>query len=168
MVQIFRILVRFQTCFRKIGPEKVRINTNKSGLECVDTGDKIVTFSSLKVLHGVCQLERYYHDQKFFISLALKLLCKTPNEAVVESLGSLLQKHMKAERTAKQDTFDIELHIDWNGPVISKADRLLERSLDRKFGSRKHLNFKVGDSKFYTSKVVDKKKAETSPLSFLN
>ena len=113
-------------------------------MESVDTGDKIVTFSSLKVLRGVCQLERFYHDQKFFISLALKLLCKTPNEAVVESLGSLLQKHMKAERTAKQDTFNNELHIDWNGPVISKADRLLERSLDRKFVSRSTGILKLG------------------------
>ena len=79
-------------------------------------------FRSLKVLHGVCQLEKYYSNQQLFISLALKLLCKTPNEAVVESLGSLLQKNMKPERSAKQNTFDSELHIDWNRPVISRAD----------------------------------------------
>ena len=75
-------------------------------------------FRSLKVLHGVCQLEKYYSNQQLFISLALKLLCKTPNKAVVESL----QKHMKPERSAKQNTFDSELHIDWNRPVISRAD----------------------------------------------
>ena len=125
-------------------------------------------FRSLKVLHGVCQLEKYYSNQQLFISLALKLLCKTPNEAVVESLGSLLQKHMKPERSAKQNTFDSELHIDWNGPVISRADSLLERSLDRKFGSRKRWNFKAGESKFFTSKVVNRKKCEISRLSFLN
>ena len=112
-------------------------------------------FRSLKVLHGVCQLEKYYSNQQLFISLALKLLCKTPNEAVVESLGSLLQKHMKPERSAKQNTFDSELHIDWNRPVISRADSQLERSLDRKFGSRKRWNFKAGESKFFTSKVVN-------------
>ena len=60
------------------------------------------------------------------------------------------------------------MHIDWNGPVLSRADSLLEMSLDRKFGSRKQWNFKSGESKFYTSKVVDRKKAETSRLSFLN
>ena len=119
-------------------------------------------------MHGVCKLEKFHIDQQKFISLALKLLCKTPNEAVVESLGSVLQKHMKPERTAKQSIFDSELPIDWNGPVVDKADSLLERSLDRKFGSRKRWNFKVGDSKFYTSKVVDRKKTETSRLSFLN
>jgi hypothetical protein len=57
-----------------------------------------------------------------------------------------------SERPAKQSSFDSELQIDWNVPVISKADNLLERSLDRKFGSRKHWNIKVGNSKFYTSK----------------
>ena len=82
-------------------------------------------FSSIKVLHGVCKLEKYYIDKQKFISLALKLLCKTPNEAVVESLGSVLQKHMKPERPAKQSSFDNELQIDWNGPVISKADNFL-------------------------------------------
>ena len=55
-------------------------------------------FSSIKVLDGVCKLEKYYIDKQKFISLGLKLFCKTPNEAVVESLGSVLQKHMKPER----------------------------------------------------------------------
>ena len=60
------------------------------------------------------------------------------------------------------------MHIDWNGPVVSRANTLLEISLDRKFGSRKQWNFKRGDTKFYTSKVVDRKKEEISRLSFLN
>ena len=80
----------------------------------------------------------------------------------------MLQKHMKGERNAQQDAFDAEMHIDWNGPVVSRANTLLEISLDRKFGSRKQWNFKRGDTKFYTSKVVDRKKEEISRLSFLN
>ena len=75
---------------------------------------------------------------------------------------------MKGERNAQQDAFDAEKHIDWNGPVVSRANTLLEISLDRKFGSRKQWNFKSGDTKFYTSKVVDRKKEEISRLSFLN
>ena len=130
--------------------------------------DVIKTFSSVKVLHGLCQQEKYYTDIQVFLALALKLLCKTPNEAVVESIGSVLQKHMKSERNAKQTTFENELNIDWNGPVVSQADHLFSRSLDRKFGSRKKWRFKSGNSKFYTSEVVDRKKGETSRLSFLN
>ena len=144
------------------------VNTVHKHFESVQCQDQIKTFSSIKVLHGMCQQEKFYIGKQDFISLSLKLLCKTPNEAVVESMGSMLQKHMKPERNAKQSVFDDEMHIDWNGPVLSRADSLLEMSLDRKFGSRKQWNFKSGESKFYTSKVVDRKKAETSRLSFLN
>ena len=83
-------------------------------------------------------------------------------------MGSMLQKHMKPERNATQSVYEDEMHIDWNGPVISRADTLLSVSLDRKFGSRKRWNFKTGSSTFYTSKVVERKKSETSRLSFLN
>ena len=122
---------------------------NMASVNCVD---KIKTFSSIKVLHGVCQQEKFYFGKQQFISIALKLLCKTPNEAVVESMGSMLQKHMKPERNCTQSAFEDEMHIDWNGPVVSRADPLLSVSLDRGFGSRKHWNFKTGSSKFYTSK----------------
>ena len=106
--------------------------------------------------------EKLHFGKQKFVSLALKLLCKTPNEAVVESMGSMLQKHMKPERNANQSAFEGEMHIDWNGPVVSRADHLLSRSLDRKFGSRKRWHFKSGSSRFYTSDVVDRKRSETS------
>ena len=67
-----------------------------------------------------------------------------------------------------QVAFEAEMNIDWNGPVVSKADHLLEESLDRHFGSRKRWSFKSGEIKFYTSKVIDRKKSETSRLSFMN
>ena len=83
-------------------------------------------------------------------------------------MGSMLQKHMKPERNCTQSAFEDEMHIDWNGPVVSRADSLLSVSLDRRFGSRKCWNFKTGSSKSYTSQVVDRKKSEHSRLSFLN
>ena len=112
---------------------KKHIKNAHKGLQFISCQDKIKTFSSTKVLHGVCQNEKFYIAQKCFIALALKLLCKTPNEAVVESMGSMLQKHMKPERPGKQSSFTNEMHIDWNGPVLSRAGNLLARSLDRKF-----------------------------------
>ena len=69
--------------------------------------------------------------------MALKLLWKTSNEVVVESIGSVLEKHMKLQRPGKQITFVSEMHIDRNGPVVSKTDNVLARSLNRKFGSKK-------------------------------
>ena len=144
------------------------VNSDHKELDSVRCQDKIKNFNSIKVLHGVCQQEKYFLDIQDFISVSLKLLCKTPNEAIVESMGSMLIKHMKPERPAGQISFESELNIDWNGPVVARADSLLARSLDRKFGSRKRWNFKTGSSKFYTSQVVDRKKGESSRLSFLN
>ena len=81
--------------------------------------------------------------------LALKLPCKTPNEIVVEYIWSVLEKHMKYQRPGKQIIFVSEMHIDWSGPVFSKTDNVLERSLNRKFGSRKKWNFKCSNTKYY-------------------
>ena len=99
--------------------------------------------------------------------LALKLLCKTPNEVFVESIGSVLEKNMKPQGPGKQVIFVSEMHNDWNGPVVSKANNVLVRSLDRKFGSRKKWNFKSGNTKFYNSAVFDRKRVESSRLSLL-
>ena len=96
-------------------------------------------------MHGVCQQEKLYSDKQDFVALALKLLCKTPNEAIVESIGSVLLLHMKPQRNARQNTFEHKLHIDWNGPVVSRADDILAKSLDRHFGSRKKWIFKSAD-----------------------
>ena len=80
--------------------------------------------------------------------MALKLLWKTPNEVVVESIGSVLEKHMKLQRPGKPITFVSEMHIDWNSPVVSKTDIFLARSFHRKFGSRRKGNFKSGNIKY--------------------
>ena len=64
-------------------------NNAHANLDSVRGGDQIKTFSSIKVLHGVCQQEQFYVGNKQFLALALKLLCKTPNEAIVESMGSI-------------------------------------------------------------------------------
>ena len=44
---------------------------------------------------------------------------------------------MKSEKNSKQSAFEAEMNIDWNGPVVSRSEKILEESLDRKFGSRK-------------------------------
>jgi hypothetical protein len=122
----------------------------------MQTFHQIKTINSIKVLYGVCIQEKFYFGKQGFINIALKLLCKTPNEAVVESMGSMQQKHMK--RNAKQTA---EIHTDWNGPVVSRTDHL-SASLDCWFGS------KTGRNTFYTSEVVDRKKTYVSRLSYLN
>ena len=85
-----------------------------------------------------------------------------------DSLSSLLLKHMKPEGNATEAEFTEEMHITWNGPVVSRADHLIRASLDRWFGSRGRWHFKTGTSKFYTSAVVFRKKSEVSRMYFLN
>ena len=85
------------------------------------------------------------------LQLALKLLC------CGKYWGSLRKAH-ETSKTRETKTFVSEMHIDWNGPVVSEADNVLARSLDKKFGSRKKWNFKSSNTKFYTSAVVDRKK----------
>ena len=34
----------------------------------------------------------------------------------------MLLKHMKSERNATKTAFIGKMHIDWNGPVVSRAD----------------------------------------------
>ena len=75
------------------------VKSNHNDKETVQTLDQIKTLNSKKVLHGVCLQEKFYLGKKEFLNIALKLLCKAQNEAVVESMGSMLQKHMK--RNAK-------------------------------------------------------------------
>ena len=53
------------------------------------------------------------------------MLCKTPNEVFVDSIGLVLEKHMKLRRPGKQIIFVSEMHIDWNGSVVSKTDNEL-------------------------------------------
>ena len=81
------------------------VKSNLKDIETVQSLYQIKTFNSIIVLHGVCLQEKFYFGKQEFFNIALKLLFKTPNEAVVESMGSMLQKHMKPERNAKQTAF---------------------------------------------------------------
>ena len=112
--------------------------------------DKIVKYSSIKIVHGICREERLFKDKNKILGLVLKMFCKTPNESVVECIGSIAE-------------------LDWNGPIIHKAQSFLEKSLDRHFGSRKKWRFHTGSTstKFGVSKVVDRIHNEPSRLSFM-
>jgi len=78
-------------------------------------------------------VEKFYKDKKQFLAFALKLLCKTPNESVVESMGSVAELHAKPQRNNMLNLFATEVFIDWNGPSLPKATGLIERALDHHF-----------------------------------
>ena len=74
---------------------------------------------------------------KRFVALALKLLCKIPNESIVECIGSIGEHHTIPQRNCNFKRYEAELMVDWNGPIIYKAEQFIAKYLDRHFGSRK-------------------------------
>ena len=98
---------------------------------------------------------------------SIKAFCKSLNESIVESIGSVAELHARPLRNASPQVYENELHIDWNGPKMSQDKPLIERALDRHFGSRKQWHFKVGETKYVTSNVVDRQIKEASRLSFM-
>ena len=114
----------------------------------IEFSDAFATYSSLKLLHGVCHFPKYNVDKKEFLALTLKLAFKTLNEAVVESIGSVLSLHSVHNRNCLQTTYHNEVMIDWNGPGVSKADNIIQEALDLHFNSRNKWHFKVAISKF--------------------
>ena len=81
-------------CHHRINMKQVtkhvqRVHSN----EDTEFFDTFALYSSMKILHGVCHYEKYYYDKKLFLALALKIAMKTPNEAVVESIESILSLH---------------------------------------------------------------------------
>jgi len=115
---------------------KLHVKTIHKDVQEIQMNDIVHSFSTMKVLQGVCQIPKYYTNKKLFLSLALKVAVKTPNESVVESIGSVLNLHSAPNRNAKQITYHNEMVIDWNGPPLAKADRFIEKALDLHFGEK--------------------------------
>ena len=109
-------------------------------------GDQVAWLSFIKIVHGIWKEEKLYLVKEKFISLALKIFCKTPNESHIECTGSVAELHKQPWSNCNFKEFDTELMVDWNCP--NKAIVFIEKSLDKHFGSRKMWNFKTGSSNF--------------------
>ena len=55
----------------------------------------------------------------------------------------MLQKHMKSERNSKQSAFEAEMNIDWNGPVVSRSEKLLKEFFGPEVWKQKTVEFQV-------------------------
>ena len=130
-------------------------------------GDEIITVSPIKVIHGNCTTDKLFQDKQKILSLALEIFCKTPNESVIECIGSVAELHTKPQRKSKFHRFENELMVDLNGPTLSKGKNFIEKSMDRHFRSRKNWNFKTGSSQFFVSQVVARINAQPSRITFM-
>ena len=154
------------TCHRRFNISKLqKHNKNTHNGEMTQFCDRVVKYSSMKIIHGICQNKFLYQGKEEFLSLALKVFCKTPNESVIESIGSVAELHTKPQRNCNFKKFETELMLDWNGPNVKKSQSFVEKSMDRYFGSRRNWRFKSGSSKFFVSKVVERITTEPSRLS---
>ena len=88
------------------------------------------------------------------------MFCKTPNESVIGSIGSVEELRTKPQRNGNFKNFETELMLDWNGPTVPKSQAFIEKLLDRHFGGRTNWKFKTGSSKFFVSLVVDRVTSE--------
>ena len=66
----------------------------------------------INVLHGVCLQKKPNFGKEKFLNILIKLICKTPNKALVETMGSvILNKDMKPERIATHAAFTGKMYI---------------------------------------------------------
>ena len=89
--------------------------------------DRVVKYSSIKIIHGICQNKYLYEGKEGFLSLALKVFCKTPNESVIESIGSVAELHTKPQRNCNFKNFETELMLNWNGLTVPKSQPFIKK-----------------------------------------
>ena len=107
-----------------------------------------------------------------FLYLFQHCALKTANEAVVEGMGSIVDRHADPRRGLSPDHYTMEAVIHFNGPLMHEADDLLRAALDRFFNG-KDWHFTqtsaCGQAGVYSvqSKVLHGMSRERSKLSFL-
>ena len=108
--------------------------------------------------------------------LQLFNLCvlKTQNEAVVEGMGSTVDKHAKGQRHLNQENYASETFVDYNGPESHECEGVLTEALHRLFKTKSKGDWRFnsidrqGRAKpWFVSKLVDRHKRKKSKLSFL-
>ncbi len=121
---------------------------------------------------GRCHEERFYSDCHDWLYLFNHCVLKTVNEAVVEGMGSVVDKHADGRRGLSQERYVMESIIDWNGPESHECESFLEAALNRhfkgedwNFGStdQRHGRYQVS----VLSSVIDRLKNVSSKCPFL-
>lgn len=109
-----------------------------------------------------------YKDIGNTLHLALTALCRTSCEAVVEGMGSVMNRHIKERKSLDPKVVEKETITRWQGPHPASKDA----SLDNYFNGRTKWHFCSTDARskyFNTSEVLTRiqKHAETrNKISF--
>ena len=94
-------------CHRRIKSSKMQKHNKDIHKGDLNTfGDEIVSFSSMKVFQGICKSENLYNGKERILGFALKVFCKSPNESVIECIGSVTELHTKPQRNCNFKRFE--------------------------------------------------------------
>ena len=133
------------------------------------------TLSGTVMMKELFTSEALYKDVPDWMYLFELCVTHTSNEAVVESMGNVIDKHASPTRGLLPENYAREAFIHWNGPPLLRADKLLVAALNHHFAGDgpQDWNFvnKVqrGDKlKFkHVSKVIDRVRSQPSRLPFM-
>eukprot|EP00959_Pyramimonas_sp_CCMP1952_P405251 8493602-Pyramimonas_sp.AAC.1 len=124
-------------------------------------------------MQAVFTQARFYDGVGDFLYLFNHCVLKTPNESVVEGMGSVLDRHASPARgSLAAELYAKEATVHWNGPVTHEAESFLTKALNKHFdGKEWRFWHTYGRDRYYKAKVstvLDRKLAEKSKFSFMS
>ena len=108
--------------------------------------------------------ERYYENCKNVNEFALRFLTRTTNECTVESQVSAIESIEHSSRRLKHLMAERLSFISTNGPHPFASLKVIEDSLNKYFNG-KPWHFVLSNSKYFTSKVVDRQMRESQNMA---
>ncbi len=115
--------------------------------------------------------ERLYEDVQDWLYLFQLCALKIQNEAVVEGMGSTIDRHATSVRGLTQDKYVKESFIEYNGPAPSECDGFLTAALGLHFKGKPwkfhHTDVRNRGKYQGMSSVVSRLHQRTSKLAFM-
>lgn len=133
--------------------------------------------TDFEICHKVYSARNLYVGAEHVLSTIAKIVCSSPPESIVESMGSIIEKIRQVRGSSKtstnrEDVDDIsdELIVHWNGPPINQCDSIVRQALNLHFkGACWHFTARDVRARMHkVSLVVDRVNKTESPLTFMN
>ena len=139
-----------------------------SGKAC----DLPTEYYGTEIMRVIFMEERFHKDCHDWLYIFNHCVLKTVNEAVVEGMGSIVDKHADPKRGLSQDRYVKESIIDWNSPQTHECEGFLCAALNKHFKGE-DWNFSSSDKRHgryqvhTDSAVIDRLKKIESKKPFL-
>ena len=180
-IQVRSAVSQYEAVLRRLRSEKgaavlrrmgAKEDNGKSNLVVGDGGGKVL--SSRMVVRELLTNAGYYRGCHDFMYLLSHCILKTVNEAVVESMGMVVDVHADPRRHLSSEKYVEEAVVHRNGPPLAQADPMIKAALDFwfKFHNQQgggSWRFKQVQKRFFraTSIAVDNEERKQAKLPFL-